>query len=425
MDLKNLNSFKNFIKSDVPKKNILFGAGQLGKLALYSLKQKKLNIDYFCDNDITKQGKKFHGIEVISFEDLNRIKSKKNVFISNIYVEEILSQLSKINDKVIFDCVDLFQETDFKNFDTNEEKNHDPAFNHKTIDVKRVVNGYERKIETAINYSEEKLILSHIDISITEKCSMKCKDCANLMQYYPNAKNSDTDQLIESLKKLLNTIHHVNEVRVLGGEPFMNKDFHKIVKFVCELDNIGSVIIYSNATIAPKKENLECLKHDKVKVDITNYGELSKNHENMINSFKDNSIPFTTQRAKYWTDSGTIEFKNRKDSDNVNVFKNCCVNDTYTLLNNKLYGCPFAAHAHNLNLIPKTSEDVINLDDKDVSDKKIKTELNKFLNRKREKKFLSACNYCAGRDNTVKKIPAAIQAKTHKTFNLNQDLKEE
>ena len=419
----NLNSFKNFEKFDDSKKlNILFGAGQLGKLALYSLKQKKIKVDFFCDNDTFKQQKKFNNIEVISFDKLEKIKNKKNIFISNIYIEEIFEQISQNNDIDIFDCVELFNFADFSKFDRSEDKEKNSVFNHKTIDVERIISGYERKIETIKNLSKNKIILSHIDISITEKCSMKCKDCANLMQYYVKAENSNFNDLKNSITKILNLVTHINEVRVLGGEPFMNKEFYKVIEHIKKFSNISKIIVYTNATIVPRENNLECLKDDRVKVDITNYINLSKNHEKMLKVLKFNNIPHTTQTAKYWTDSGTIKFRNRKDSENSNVFKNCCVNDTFTLLNTKLYGCPFSAHAHNLKLIPKREDDYIDLQDGVLSEKEIRDGLYSFINRKKRKGFLTACGFCAGRDNTVKKINAAIQSKTPKVYNIKEDL---
>ena len=46
--------------------------------------------------------------------------------------------------------------------------------------------------KSAINKSkfenDESLHLKCIDIVVTEKCSMKCKDCSNLMQYYERHK---------------------------------------------------------------------------------------------------------------------------------------------------------------------------------------------------------------------------------------------
>ena len=425
MNNSDIKNFKDHYTND-NSKIILYGAGQLGKLALFALNKKNINVDYFCDSDRLKQNKQFYGVDVIPLNKLKEKSEKIKVFISNIYIEEVLKDLKKSNINEVYECVSLFDNTTFEGFDSQHDASMDDAFNHKPIDIERILTGYKRKVKTSLNNSKDKLYLSHIDISITERCSMKCKDCANLMQYYAHAKNSDTEKLIVSIKKLMSAIDHVNELRILGGEPFMNKDLFKIVNHVVEYQNINSVILYSNATIIPKGENLNCLKNKKIKLDITNYGDLSINHEKIIEIYKKQGISHTSQIARYWTDSGTIKFRNRKAQDNAEVFKNCCVNDTYTVLNGKLYGCPFSSHSHNLNLIKMKNTDFIDLldDQKSISD--TKKELEYFMNRKKNNQFLTACGYCAGRDNTVPKVKAAIQTKTFRTYNqLEENIKVE
>ena len=53
----------------------------------------------------------------------------------------------------------------------------------------------------------------------------------------------------------------------------MNKDINKIIKHLLNYKNFSNIVIYSNATIVPKKENLECLKNEKITIEITNYGK--------------------------------------------------------------------------------------------------------------------------------------------------------
>ena len=91
------------------------------------------------------------------------------------------------------------------------------------------------------------------------------------------------------------------------------------------------------------------------------------------------------------------------------MFKNCCVNDIMTLLNGKLYRCPFSANIMNLNAIPIDKTDLVDLTN---DDKKIETIKNEINNLYKNKNYLTACSYCNGRDYTVPKIKAAIQTKT-------------
>ena len=159
----------------------------------------------------------------------------------------------------------------------------------------------------------------------------------------------------------MNCINNINEFRVLGGEPFVNKKINEVIDKLVSYDNVERIVIYTNGTITPKGENLSCLKHEKVMLDIKNYGSLSRNYERLIKTLEENNILYAA-KIPTWTDSGRIlPYQKRSDDDLKHMFANCCVNDILTLLNGKLYRCPFSANATNLNAIPYDEDDVINL----------------------------------------------------------------
>ena len=55
-----------------------------------------------------------------------------------------------------------------------------------------------------ISYQDkEKLFIQSLDLVLTEKCSLKCKDCSNLMQFYAKPVDEDFNQLVESLDKFM------------------------------------------------------------------------------------------------------------------------------------------------------------------------------------------------------------------------------
>ena len=49
----------------------------------------------------------------------------------------------------------------------------------------------------------------------------------------------------------------------------------------------------------------------------------------------------------------------RTENELKDIFLNCCVGDILSILNGKMYRCPFSANAHNINAIPYAKEDVI------------------------------------------------------------------
>ena len=90
---------------------------------------------------------------------------------------------------------------------------------------------------------------------------------------------------------------------------------------------------------------------------------------------------------------------------------NCCNSDIISLLHGKLYRCPFSANGTNLKAIPEDKTDIVDLVDDTISLKDLRKDIYNLVYNK---EFLTACNYCNGRDFNTKEIKAAIQKPTSK-----------
>jgi molybdenum cofactor biosynthesis enzyme MoaA len=101
---------------------------------------------------------------------------------------------------------------------------------------------------------------------------MNCESCANLMQYYVDAKNTD-DKILEAIDLLNKNVDYIGEFRVIGGEPLMNKNWATIVNAVAEADSNRKVMVYTNGTICPKDDQLESFKGKDINFYITDYGK--------------------------------------------------------------------------------------------------------------------------------------------------------
>ena len=195
---------------------------------------------------------------------------------------------------------------------------------------------------------------------ITTKCSMNCKNCANLMQYYVDAKNTD-EKIVEAVQLLSENVDYIGEFRVIGGEPLMNKNWSKIINNITDKDSNREIFIYTNGTINPKDDQLETFKGKNVNFRITDYGKLSKNVDKMEESLKRHGIGYRREVAENWVDCSNVKQHNRSPARLKQVFKECCAKKFYTLLNGKLYTCPFIANAANLKAIPDNKSDYVDL----------------------------------------------------------------
>lgn len=393
-------NIKDFVQTTKPDSVpvVLYGAGTLGKLALYVLNELNIRVNYFCDSDKQKQEKFYCGIKIISPKALSELSPDARVFLCNNYLASVISQLEQMNFKNVYNCLKLLENTDFSKVDLGI-----PPLN-----IKRQLAMHKSSCLKEDSASEA-LYLKHIDIIVTERCSLRCRGCSNLMQYYTEPKNCDITLLLNSVDKLMECVDYLNEFRVIGGEPFMNNELYKIVNKLVTYENVGQVVIFTNATIPPQGNNLLCLKNDKVALEITNYGELSRSFNKIIEILKENNISYVTHdiSGAWWNDCASIEYRARTEKEIIKMFMDCCVNDVISLLHGKLYRCPFSAHATNLKAIPFAGEDVIDLAD-DVPVDILKRKIMSFY---KDKRYVSACYYCKGRAYDGIKIKPAIQSK--------------
>ena len=171
----------------------------------------------------------------------------------------------------------------------------------------------------------------------------------------------------------------------------MNKDWHKIVEGIIKKNSGGQVFIYTNGTIAPKDEVLEKFKNDRrVNFVITEYGDLSKNLKKLHSQLDKFNISYSSTPAGHWIDCSTIKHHKRSTSQLKEVFKQCCVKYLYTLLNGKLYRCPFIAISANLNAIPVNPADYVDL----FSEKDLKKQIKRLV---KGAAFFPGCDFCVGR----------------------------
>jgi organic radical activating enzyme len=398
---KTKNSDKNL--------SIIYGAGIVGRMTLEALNQKNIKVDFICDGSPEKQKIKVKDIEVISPESLDKLDKETDIFVTIQYFNSIIPILEKKGFKNLYKVTDLLS-------DTNLEKSYKSEWAVELgmseipySNALRIVDFYNKMGMKNDYFKEGKLHVKAIDIQVTERCSLKCQDCSNLMQYYDRPQNSEEEIMFESIERFMACIDVLDEFRVIGGDPFMNKELYKVVNKLATYEKNKKIVVYTNAKIVPKNENLECLKNDKVSVYITNYGRDSIAHDALVDVLKNENINYSTFKCTTWIDCGRIMPNSNKSQEALeHQFENCCVSDLTSLLHGKIYRCPFSANASNLKAIPENASDEVNLLDKNLSISELRGQINTLLY---EKKSITACSFCNGRDYSVPTIPSAIQTK--------------
>lgn len=341
-------------------------------------KERGVAVSAICDSEKRKSEKTFNELEVIHTPDLPKRYKNARFIIASQHVQECADQLFGLGYDEFYSPLELLKDYDVKKY---KHRISESYMSSRLAVCKKSHEFY---------FDESKTYLRSLDVMITTKCSLKCRNCSNLMQYYQDPKNTSLEKILAALNVLNNNVDHISEFRVIGGEPLMNKDWANVTNSISEKNTEAQIFIYTNGSIPPKEDQLKSFQGKKINFKITDYGKLSKNIENMINGLQKYNIAFDREPASDWIDCSNIKHHKRTNAELKEVFKQCCVKYIYTLLHGKLYRCPFIANAANLKAIPDNPANYVDL----LSEgNNIKPRIRRLV----KAKFFPACDFCDGR----------------------------
>lgn len=257
---------------------------------------------------------------------------------------------------------------------------------------------------------KKELNIKYIEIVLTTKCTLNCKGCSALMNYYKKRYDTNIDINIESLKRILNSCDSINHLRLLGGEPLLYPNLYELLEFLRKQKKIKRITIVTNGTLLIKDEKIiNILKNNRFDVFISNYGINSKKKDELIKELEKNNIEYKLSSIeKLWRDYGNLENRNRKEKELKKQFLNCEIMCT-SILDGKLHHCPRSSHGANIKKIPVRKQDYIDLLDRSIDEKQLRKELYKFFYK--YVPYIEACNYCNSATKELKSIPAGQQYK--------------
>ena len=156
------------IKKFQEKGVVVFGTGNFGSLIHSALKQKNITVNYFLDNNFNNWGKKFEGIETISAEELIKKNKDTYVLLSSLNFRYLKRQLKDLGFENYYDVDFLLNNFDISKTNTKWSKDR----------CKVQLDLYNYSITAARD--KDSLKVNSLDLVLTEKCSLKCKNCSNL-----------------------------------------------------------------------------------------------------------------------------------------------------------------------------------------------------------------------------------------------------
>lgn len=234
-------------------------------------------------------------------------------------------------------------------------------------------------------------VLPYVEVFLTCRCSLRCAYCDSLIPSYPKGYDVPLDMLKKELKGFLDNVDHIRTLRLLGGETFLYPHLAEAVEFLTTYENIEDVVLVTNGTIVPKDERLiNAMRHPRVGIYISNYGELSAKAQELIALGRERGIRVTLSPQFDWYEPNTdYGDKHLSEQALMDKFSDC--NETCRLIRDgKLFFCRHAFMVEHTPGAEHDPNDFIDLLQPDA------TTHRRILDLFFERKYLTGCRYCPG-----------------------------
>lgn len=366
---------------DKNQRIFLWGAGKIGSIVAYALKQRGFDFIAFVDIAKDKQGKSYCGHKVISPEEFYH-EDKQTVVICSCTFPNVMDIVREKGYFNTYAPIFLLQDIDF----TDYVGDITPEFAKRNI---------ENALRNYALYYNTGLLLERLVVVITDKCSLKCKNCDGYAAYHDNPQNDSVEDIQNSYNQIMDVCKNINAVDIMGGEPLVHPDIVQIVKKFVDDKRCERVTIISNGTIVPQAELLEILMNSKCVFRISDYGKISSKKGELIKIFETKKIQYEITNYQYWDKVPQVCLTNETEKELDLKFATCTTNACY-IKHGKMFCCTFVAGLSSLipEQIPDFEKNYVEL----LKDKpeNIKKNVAVFIQQLHERKHIDACKYCPG-----------------------------
>ncbi len=383
---------KEFCNKERDNKSIvIYGATVGGKLVFQCLYSQGIKVDFFVDRD--KEKKEFCGIPVRDPAVLCNSKDYKVLLALTRSFTSAYQYMDEIGYEEVYSCKDLIKNKAIQDFIYSENE-------------KALVSDFLKKYPVYVeNLKYEEIVLPALEVFITERCTLRCRDCSHLIPRYCKPVDYKIADIIEHIENVLKIVERISDVIILGGEPLLHKDIPELLGYCYAQEKIEDITIISNATIMPEENVFQAMRNTKARLRLSNYGKYSKRLDEIKKKCEEYGVECYVN-DELWTDMGKIYNHNYTKYELREIFTDCPFAYALLLLKGKIFRCPHVAHLNNLGIVDSHEHDSVDI-----------TEINaqNILSKKKELmeylhiSYLEGCSYCNGIKNSIQGIEPAIQ----------------
>lgn len=371
-DLGKLTEDWNSIESVV-----LYGAGIVGGICKTLFERVDLEIPFVIDRDVNKQGTLWRGVPIISYEEAKpKLKNQKIVVMAGHSAYGQITQF--LNEQGL---------VEFKDFCNVGHFMSEWLWSAKRMNC-----------------------VFHVDMTITTKCTLKCRHCNLFIPYHKEHMNFSFEEMKENIDLFFERIDFVTYFGLIGGETFLNPDLEKFIVYLGEnyRNQIGRITVVTNGTVTPSESLLKAIKKYEMYLSISDYTKEVPYEDKMnqlVEKAEEYEIDYYRNPNIVWTDFGFPDNPLKRTPVELEEHLKSCRPNWNALHGGKFYYCNVSWCAEQSGHFRLQPEDYIELRDVNPKDKDACRRIVELS--RGTSSFCKICGGC-GKDNT-NYVPTGVQ----------------
>ena len=249
-------------------------------------------------------------------------------------------------------------------------------------------------------------------------CTLRCKMCSNHIPEFQNPPFASVQEMKDDIDHLFQIFDYIEWLQFVGGEIFTHKHLDEVFDYCKKYSSqFDRLIIESNATIMPTEKEMKSLLSfgKKLKVMISDYGELSRMRKQLVSVLEEHDIEYvlkkyngtvSEQHFGGWIDNTACRDLLEPD-DYVTKQSALCAQvrlENMHVFKGKLHRCSNSLFLSELGVCIPNQNDYVNLNDSsDVEEKR--SVIRTFYDYPRK-----SCHYCTWKSgDSAQRYAAAVQ----------------
>lgn len=250
-------------------------------------------------------------------------------------------------------------------------------------------------------YKYNKVFLDTISMIVTEKCTLRCKNCAIMLPYLKVTEDASLVQLKEEADQLFEWADFIGNFTITGGEPLLRRDLCELIAYIGTRyrDRIGSFKIITNGMIKPSDSLLFVMKKYDVAVEVSDYTiavpKIKQRVLNHVSLYQKSGINTYFLNSGKWVDFGFENVENSYSDNQAIQFFGYCHTRCRGYVSGKLLYCINAYFAAKALDKEDDGNNVFDIKHLPMNDEN-RAKLIEFDQGYSKQGYLNMCQHCNG-----------------------------